>query len=85
MFKIDDTKEIYYDQGSCRYYMGDLGDSEEYIHNFPNASIIEKDGGITSDGLIKANELLDQYKVKLINWNYTSPIKNYFSPSKSKK
>ncbi|MEX1029266.1 MAG: hypothetical protein WDZ91_04370 [Paenibacillaceae bacterium] len=82
LLKVDDTKEIYYPLGSTDYYMGDLGKYETFNHIFPNAAFIEKDGRITHSGIISADQLLKQYNIKLINWDYTSPIKNNFSLSK---
>lgn len=78
LLKADDTKEIYYSPGSANYYMGDYGDAT-YKHNFPNASIKQTNGSIVSNGLINADQLLEEYNIKLISWDYTPPIKNRFS------
>jgi hypothetical protein len=79
LLKIDDTKEIYYDPGYAKYYMGDMESGVEFGHFFPNASIIVKEGKFSDDGIIYADELLEKYKIKLISWDYTPPIKNKFS------
>ncbi|GJM80348.1 hypothetical protein HMSSN139_28440 [Paenibacillus sp. HMSSN-139] len=81
LLKVDDTKEIYYNEGSAEYYMGDYGDAE-FQHDFPNASMITKEGRTTSYGGIPAEELQKKYNIKLISWDYTSPIKNKFYTTK---
>jgi hypothetical protein len=82
LLKIDDTSEIYYNPGSTKYYMGDLRDSIQYNHEFPNASMFRRDGRFTSYKTIRAEQLLSEYDIKLISWDYTPPIKNNFSESK---
>lgn len=82
LLKVDSTKEIHYTPGSANYYMGDIDNAKEYKHSFPDASIIESDGRITSYGRICADELLNKYNIKLISWDYTQPIKNKFSTTK---
>ncbi|REK66644.1 MAG: hypothetical protein C6P35_08245 [Cohnella sp.] len=79
LLKVDDTTEIYYNPGSPRYYMGDLGESVYFKHNFPDASIIKKDGRFTTDSVIRADLLQKEYNIRLIRWDYTQPIKNSFS------
>ena len=32
--------------------------------------------------ILYADQLLEQYKIKLISWDYTQPIKNNFSTTK---
>lgn len=73
-------QEIYYDPGPAWYYMGDYESSTDYKHGFPDASFSEKyfNGG-ASYGDIAADELLKKFKIKLISWDYTEPIKNNFS------
>ncbi|WP_336297943.1 hypothetical protein [Aneurinibacillus uraniidurans] len=78
MLKVNDTKEIYFVPGSAKYYMGD-SDSRENDSDFPNASYIEKDGRITTDGSIYSDQLLKEYHIKLIGWHDSQPIKNNFS------
>lgn len=82
LLKVDDSKEIYYDPGNARYYMGDLKSNEGYEHNFPNAMIAEKKGGTISNSIINADELLNKYNIKLISWKYSKPITNNFSTTK---
>ncbi|MBG9736742.1 hypothetical protein [Paenibacillus alvei] len=78
LLKVDDTKRIIYYPGSAEYYMGDLDTTLEHDSSFPNGLIIEKNDRITSTRLILADQLLEQYKIKLISWDYTQPIKNSF-------
>lgn len=76
-------QEIYYSEGSARFYMGDLKEYEGYRQSFPNASYFEQyEDGRTSFGVIQADELLRKYNIKLISWDYTQPIKNTFITSK---
>lgn len=81
LLKVGDKKETYYHPGSAKYYMGDFDSPIEYQHRFPDANIFEKEGGITSNRLIRADQLLEQYNIKLISWDYTEPINNSFSNS----
>ncbi|GAA0352396.1 hypothetical protein [Bacillus horti] len=83
LLKLNDTIEIYYSPGSAKYYMDDLADYVEFNHEFPNASIIQKVGETTSYRTIHSDQLLEQYNIKLISWDYTQPIKNTFSKKKS--
>jgi hypothetical protein len=80
--KISDTKEIFYTPGRAEYYMGDLKYSGKYVHSFPNAVIFEKEGRMTSNRFIDADQLVEQYNIKLISWDYTQPIKNTFTKGK---
>lgn len=76
LLKVEDSLEIYYPPGHARYYMGYLDSYVGYKHLFPGAAIIQKEGGLTSSGIISAEELFNRYKIKLISWDYTEPIKN---------
>lgn len=78
LIKVNDVKEIYYPSGSTDYYMNDLGENESFNYIFPNAAFIEKNGEITHSGIIRANELFEKYKIKLISWEPSPPIKNTF-------
>ncbi|KJB85749.1 hypothetical protein AZ66_22830 [Paenibacillus sp. E194] len=83
LLKVNDTKEIYYYPGSAQYYMGDMNEGVTYTQSFPNARYFEKYAdGSTRDGIIRADELLNKYNIKLISWDYTQPIKNNFSTTK---
>ncbi len=85
LVKVDDTKEIYYPTGSARYYMGDMKEYESYKQSFPDAAFVEKRGRITEDGIIPSDELFKKYKIKLISWDISKPIKNNFPTTKTKK
>lgn len=79
LLKVDDSTEIYYSPGSADYYMGDMEENVKFTQNFPNASIMDDDNRITRGRIIRADELFEKYKIKLISWDYTKPIKNNFS------
>ncbi|MCQ4936301.1 hypothetical protein [Anaerotignum propionicum] len=73
-------QEIYYSTGSARYYMGDMKDYETYKQSFPDALYFEKyDDGGTSNGVIRADELYEKYRIKLKSWDYSQPIENEFT------
>ncbi|MNF17707.1 hypothetical protein D3C80_2213760 [compost metagenome] len=59
--------------------MDDLENSIEYQHGYPDALIIEKEDRITSNRLIRADQLLKEYNIKLISWEASQPIRNNFS------
>lgn len=83
LLKVDDTKEIYYSPGSAKYYMGDLRDGIKFNQIFPDAAFIEYyNGREISSGIISVKDLLNEYKIKLINWDYAHPIKNSFPTNK---
>lgn len=78
LLKASDILEIYFDPGPAWFYMGD-GDLSTFKSDFPNAKYLEKyEGGITKKGVITAEKLWEQYKLKLISWKVVPPIKNYF-------
>lgn len=82
LLKVDETKEIYYPPGSTDYYMDDLKEYEKFSHIFPNAAFIEKSDRITHSGIIRSNELVEKYNIKLISWEPSLPIKNSFPEAK---
>jgi hypothetical protein len=61
--------------------MGEIDNAREPNDSFPNAMIIEREDRITSNALILADQLLEQYKIKLISWDTSQPIKNNFATS----
>jgi hypothetical protein len=75
LLQISDTKKIVYYAGSADYYMGDQ--VTHYLNNFsfPNAVIYEGSGGTR---LVREEQLLNDYHIKLISWDYTQPILNSF-------
>ncbi|WP_285107903.1 hypothetical protein [Paenibacillus sp. UMB4589-SE434] len=59
---------------------------KENESSFPNAYYVEKDDdGTTISGSVVADELLNKYKIKLISWDYTQPIKNNLSATEEQK
>ncbi|RUT29180.1 hypothetical protein EJP77_15835 [Paenibacillus zeisoli] len=78
LLKLCETKEIEFVPGSAEYYMGDSGSSKN-DSSFPNAIIISRDGRFTTESGIRAEQLLKQYNIKLLNWNGSQPITNNFS------
>ncbi|CAM2776464.1 hypothetical protein PASE110613_00125 [Paenibacillus sediminis] len=78
LLKVNKTKEIFYAPGSANYYMGDLGNTEEYEPLFPNALFFEKESSGTNTGIIHADELFNKYHIRLISWDSIPPIKNNF-------
>lgn len=80
LLKVNNAKTIYYSPGSADYYMDDLDEKVQYVHNFPDACYFEKySDGSTSNGIISEDELLQSYHIKLVDWEYTQPIKNSFT------
>lgn len=47
--------------------------------SFPNASVVKKEGAMSKDSFLKADELLKQYNIRLISWDVSPPIKNNFN------
>lgn len=78
LLKVDETKEVEFSPGSAEYYMGD-SDRGENDSSFPNAIVISRDGRFTTESGIRAEQLLEQYKIKLLSWNASQPITNNFS------
>ncbi|WP_407872243.1 hypothetical protein [Paenibacillus sp. P36] len=78
LLKVDSATEIYFTAGRTEYYMGD-----PYYANsnssFPNASVVKKEGAMSKDSFLKADELLKQYNIRLISWDVSPPIKNNFN------
>ena len=82
--QINDNNFIYYNPGYPGYYMGE----ETYMGaQFPDASHLIKNNNedlfykifpSTSVSTIKAEELLNKYKIKLISWDCAQPIVNEF-------
>jgi hypothetical protein len=78
LLKLDENKEIIFPPGDAQYYMGDRDDTSMEQTLFPNALLLKKEGRITIEELISADQLLDEYNIKLISWNSSEPIKNSF-------
>jgi hypothetical protein len=78
LLKINNTDQIYYDVGTAGYYLGDP-ECSSYRHQFPDADYLYKFGKWDSDSMISAADLYEKFKIKLIKWEYTKPIKNKFT------
>jgi hypothetical protein len=92
LLEVNGRTEISYYPGIAKYYMGDLGRTEEYQQTVSDSifiikggriikkdgSIFENDGRTISTQFSNVNELLDKYHIKLISWDSTLPIKNNF-------
>ncbi len=63
--------------GSPEYYMNDPNCS--YSENTPSIYYIKPNefGGTTS-GVLNIEPLLEQYKLKLVNWEFSEPLQNSF-------
>lgn len=63
--------------GSPEYYMSDPNGS--YSENTPSIYYIKPNefGGVSS-GVDGIEPLLEQYKLKLVSWNFSKPIQNSF-------
>ncbi len=70
--KINSTFHIYYYVGSPEYYMGDVNKNEQYALYSPGF-------WNNGDGRYLDNRDLTKYGIKLINWEYSSPIVNKFN------
>ena len=67
-----DTK-IYCSVGSADYYMGDKKYAELFVPKFYYVTFREN---ITESG--SAEDLLDKYKLELLDWKLSEPIENKF-------
>ena len=76
---VDDKKQIICDIGSPEYYMGDPEYYETYQIDdiVPNLILIEDYGDITSSHDLSEEEMKN-YKIELISWRLSKPIKNTF-------
>ncbi|MNJ46040.1 hypothetical protein D3C77_411600 [compost metagenome] len=78
LLKVDDSTRIYFYPESAQYYMNDLQEYDGVSRLFPNAMIQQKQGETDDFSRIRADELLKTYKIKLIKWEDSPPIKNSF-------
>ena len=86
LLKLGEAEEIYFPIGYAQYYMGDknIYEKEQYdntetiIYNTNYAAMVKKSGNITSDSIIEADELLREFKIKIISWEPSAPITNTF-------
>lgn len=67
---------IYFDPGNAGYYMGDRKSQDS---SFPNARFVSTEEGESRIiGNVKADDLLQNYGIKLIKWEASPPIINKF-------
>lgn len=92
LLEVNGKVEISYYPGIAEYFMGDLGDNEEFQQTIADSIVIkrgsrmikkdgrvfENDGMTVSTQFSNADEFLDKYHIKLISWDSTPPIKNNF-------
>ncbi len=94
LLKIDEKTRISFLVGSSYYYMNDpeygsslisynLEDDTQEFYMFPGANysideINEEGNEILYRPRISAKELWEKYKIKLLNWEHSKPIKNEF-------
>ncbi|MEK4455903.1 hypothetical protein [Paenibacillus sp. FSL R10-2748] len=69
--------------------MGDLDSTDEYQQTVADSIFIEqegfiikKDGRTINTQFSNSNELFDKYRIKLISWDSTPPIKDNFPEAK---
>lgn len=71
LLKIDDSLSLYCSVGGEKYYMGE----EIPVDPFrPTAYIVKKDGRFTSSRWLSDNELFENYRIKIIDWELSAPI-----------
>ncbi len=70
---IDGDTKIYCSVGGADYYMGDKEYGEPFI---PKFYYVEFYDNITVSG--SAGDLLDKYKIELLDWHLSKPIENKF-------
>lgn len=71
----DSERKIYCSVGKAEYYMGDESDlpDREYVPHFYHAKTDP-----SKIDLISEEEISEQYSVKLLEWEFSSPITNTF-------
>ena len=76
---VDDNKQIICDIGAPGYYMGDPKYYEIYgsYDIVPNLILIEDYEEITSTHDLSEEEM-NSFKIELISWEFSKPIKNTF-------
>lgn len=75
---IDESTGIYFPPETADYYMDDLKDYVIGGGLFPDALLYKIQGDPDDFSIIRADELLEKYKIKLIKLEDSPPIKNSF-------
>ena len=87
LLKIDEKTRVCFLLGSPSYYMNDptysVSEIGEEFYRFPEANYsineIDYDGNeILYRPRVGVNELWEKYKIKLLSWEHSEPIKNEF-------
>ena len=87
LMKIDEKTRVCFLLGSSSYYMNDPASStdekDQEFYRFPEANYsinkIDYDGNeILYRPRVGVNELWEKYKIKLLSWEHSEPIKNEF-------
>lgn len=79
---IDESTGIYFPPETADYYMDDLKDYVIGGGLFPDALLYKIQGDPDDFSIIRADELLEKYKIKLIKLVDSPPIKNKFVEEK---
>lgn len=87
LLKIDEKTRVCFLLGSASYYMNDISyngaEEDQEFYRFPEANYsinkIDYDGNeILYRPRVGVNELWEKYKIKLLSWEHSEPIKNEF-------
>lgn len=84
LLKLSETEEIYFPTGGAKEYMDE--DKKEYEIEQENnitgkqdyKAIWYKDGNNGFTYILEADELLREFKIKIISWEPSAPITNTF-------
>jgi hypothetical protein len=77
LLTIDESYKIYCTTGDASYYMGDNVHDIDYPFK-PYAYYVEIEGKSTRLGDISSDDLLENYNIEIINWEYPRPVENVF-------
>lgn len=82
LLKVGETLEFYFDYGSAENYMGDPQSGQYRLDLFYNLTLIPyikyENNLQIANSAMTANEVWNKYKLRIIKWEYTPPIKNNF-------
>ena len=82
LLNVDNTLEFYFNYGDPENYMGDPQSGrygEDLSYDLSYIPFIKKENGIiVADSGMPADKVWEKYKLKIIDWKYTPPIKNSF-------
>ena len=81
LFKADDIEVFYAHKGPNvfgAFYMGDTEIYSSVNDVFPNAWYITKSNDKRDAYIISAEEMMEKYNIKILNYSISPPIKNIF-------